>query len=199
VQQLSPAPQSVIPGPPGAQLGGLTVGAQLPAEHVPAPHATAPPHWPQASHVCTAAPPEHCVEPGAQTGAAAHEHAPHAQLVVHDCVPYVLHACVAFGAQGPCPEQTPGCHAPAGSHVSASRPHWPHAISWVWPGPHTPVHAPDAQVWFTHANASPHWPLASHVCIAPLPAHCVCPGEQGPMHRPDAHVSVPPHASAALH
>jgi hypothetical protein len=41
----------------------------------------------------------HCVVPGVQTGAPVHEHVPQVQLARQVCAPYVLHACVAFGAQ----------------------------------------------------------------------------------------------------
>jgi hypothetical protein len=39
--------------------------------------------------------------PGVHTGDDVHEHAPQAQLDEHVSVPYVLHDCVAFGAQAP--------------------------------------------------------------------------------------------------
>jgi hypothetical protein len=44
---------------------------------------------------------QHSVSPGVQAGADAQEHAPQAQLPEQVCVPYVLQASVAFGAQTP--------------------------------------------------------------------------------------------------
>jgi len=99
VQQLSLlAPQSVIPAPPGAQLGGFAAHAPFAQNGVPPLHAVAPLHCPHPSHSCGTLP-AHWVAPGRHTGASAHEHAPHAQLALHVCVPYVLHPWVEVGAQ----------------------------------------------------------------------------------------------------
>lgn len=59
-------------------------------------HATALPHWPHALHVCTPLL-EHWLAFGTHTGVDGQEQAPHAQLELHVCIPYVLHDCVAVG------------------------------------------------------------------------------------------------------
>jgi hypothetical protein len=59
-------------------------------------------------------------------------------------------------------------HAPVASHVCGVLP-----LQRCWPGAHTPAQEPpETQVWFVHAAAAPHWPLAPHVAT-PLPEHCV--------------------------
>ncbi len=156
-----PDPQLVIPAPPGAQLGGSALQALFAQNGVPPVHATALPHCPHASHVCTPLP-EHCLAFGTHTGPDGHEQGPHAQLVVQVSVPYVLHDCVPFGAQAPCPVQVPlVCQVPVALHVCVSVPQLPHATGFVWPDAHTPVHAPDTHVRFTHAgvHAPPSLPL----------------------------------------
>jgi hypothetical protein len=98
---------------------------------MPAPHDTGLPHWPHGSHVCTPLP-EHCFAPGEHTGIDPHEHEPHAQLMLHVSLPYVLHACVALGAHAPCPTQLPlVCQVPLVLHVCVSVPQLPQAAGWV--------------------------------------------------------------------
>jgi hypothetical protein len=46
------------------------------------------------------------------------------------------------------------------------------------------LHAPTP----VHATAVPKLPVASHVCTAPLPEHCVCPVVHTPEQTPDTHV-----------
>jgi hypothetical protein len=89
---------------------------------------------------------QHSVSPGVQAGADAHEHAPQAQLPEQVCVPYVLQASVAFGAQTPSPVHVPATHVPDPLQVSVSVPQSPHAAGVVWPGAQTPTQAPLAQV-----------------------------------------------------
>lgn len=90
--------------------------------------------------------------PGLHAGAEGHEHVPHAQLAVHVCEPYVLHACVAAGTQAPCPVQLPlFCQVPALVHVCVSVPQLPHGTGCVCPGAHMPTHAPARHVWSTQA------------------------------------------------
>jgi hypothetical protein len=70
-------------------------------------------------------------------------------------------------------------------------PHWPlvvHVSScvllvhWVWPGAHTPVHAPPTHVWLLQAAAVPHVPVDVHVSTPLLlESHCVVPHAQTPV------------------
>lgn len=130
-----------------------------------------------------------------QAGAEGHEHAPHAQLAVQVCVPYVLHTCVVVGMHAPCPEQLPlPCQVPADVHVCVSVPQLPHGTGCVCPGAHMPTQAPARHVWSTHACGALHCPSPPHVCT-PLPEHRICPGEQLP---PSAGELVSPFASAPL-
>jgi hypothetical protein len=116
---------------------------QAPPMHVSFVQSTAALHCPQASHVCTPLLVAlHCFEPGVQTGAKGQEHGCHPQLASHVCVPYVLHACVAFGAQTPWPVQLPFCKLPLALHVCVSVPQLPHETVFVAPGMHDPVHLP---------------------------------------------------------
>ena len=60
------------------------------------------------------------------------EHAPHAQLAVHVCDPYMLHACALVGTHAPCPMQLPLlCHVPALVHVWVSVPQLPQGTGCV--------------------------------------------------------------------
>lgn len=119
------------------------------------------------------------------TGEVVHEHVPHAHVDEHVSVPYVLQACVAFGAQAPCPPHVPATHMLDELHVSVSVPQLPHATVRVVPGVHTPVHAP-ARHWYWHAVPFVHCPLELHVCGV-LPEHCAAPGLHTPVHAPLAH------------
>ena len=49
----------------------------------------------------------------------------------------------------------PGVQAPAALHVSG----WLLDEQLVWPGAHTPVHAPPTHVWFEQAVAPPNVPF----------------------------------------
>jgi len=148
-------------------------------------HATAGPHWPHPLQVSTPVVPEHCVVPGLQTGAVVHEQAPQAQLVLQDCVPYVLQVCVPFGAQAPWPGHEPlVCQAPLALQLCVSVPQLPQATAFVWPGAQTPVQVPDTQVVFTHPTALPQDPEGSHVST-PLPEQRVAAGEHDPVHIPE--------------
>ena len=46
-------------------------------------------------------------------------------------------------------------------------------------------------VWLTQATGVSHVPLDEHVWVAPVPEHCVDPGEQDPVHDADAPPSAP--------
>jgi hypothetical protein len=145
-QLVVPDPQLVIPPPPGAQLGGSDTHALFTQNGVLPAHATALPHCPHASHVCTPLP-QHCLAFGTHTGLDAHEQAPHAQLVVHVCVPYMLQDCARLGAQAPDPVQVPlVCQLPVALHVCVSVPQLPHAKGFVCPGAHWPTQAPETHV-----------------------------------------------------
>jgi hypothetical protein len=195
VQQLSLAePQLVRPAPLVWQLGGGVAHAPLAQNAVLPVHATALPHCPHALHVCTPLP-EHCVAPGVHAGPDPHEHAPHAHVPLHDCVPYVLHDCVAVAAQAPWPGQLPlVTHAPLALHVCVSVPvpQLPHATGFVWVGAHPPVHVAvpldTTHVWFVHGAGVPHTPVALHVEI-PLLVHCVVPGVHA-THTPPKHTGL---------
>lgn len=127
----------------------------------------------------------HAPAPGVHTGGFGHEHAPQVHVAEHVLVPYVLHACMPEGAQTPWFMHEPATHMPLASHVSVSVPQLPQADMRVWPGAHTPLHAPLTHVWFMHATALPHCPVASHVCTPLLELeHCVLPGTQTPLHAP---------------
>jgi hypothetical protein len=82
-----------LPQGTGFVVPGAHDPVHAPAEHVSPTHATALPHWPHASHVCTPLVLVlHCLAPGVHTGALAQEQGCHEQFVPHVCVPYVLHA-----------------------------------------------------------------------------------------------------------
>jgi hypothetical protein len=92
----NPSQKRKLPG----QSVAATAQFPLPVHVMPAPHDTGVPHCPHASHVCTPLP-EHCFELGVHTGVEPHEQEPHAQVVLHASLPYVLQACVALGAHTP--------------------------------------------------------------------------------------------------
>ena len=137
--------------------------------------------------------------PGVHTGVDGHEQAPQVHVdELHVCDPYVLHACVAFGAQAPCPAQPLLCHPPIALHVCVSVPQLPQPIGYTWPGAQTPLHVPLAHVWPLHGVWSVCVP-PTHVHGALLTAsHPVCPGAQLPAHAPVDGLHVEPeHACAA--
>jgi hypothetical protein len=96
--------------PAGMQAGPsgppLSIG---PPSTQPAPPVVHVPHCPQPSHVWYEQGPHCCVLWGVHTGVCGHEQAPHAQLEVQYCVPYVLHACDWVGAHTPWLLQLPLC------------------------------------------------------------------------------------------
>jgi hypothetical protein len=80
-----------LPQGTGLVAPGAHEPEHAPPEHVSFTQATALPHWPHASHVCTPLLVAlHCLEPGVQTGADGHEQGCQEQFVPHVCVPYVL-------------------------------------------------------------------------------------------------------------
>jgi hypothetical protein len=56
----------------------------------------------------------------------------------------------------------------------------------VWPGAHSPEHAPPTHVWFVHAAAPLHVPSVWQVST-PLFEHMVCEGAHVPEHAPPTH------------
>jgi hypothetical protein len=160
---------------------GVHVPEQTPATQVPLPHAVAAPHCPQPPHVSTSMP-EHWALPGVHAGAGPHEQLPQEQVDVHDCVPYVLHICVPFGAHAPWPMHPPVCHVPLALHVCVSVPQLPQGIGLVCAGAHVPVHAPPTHVWFEHDSAVPHCPLPQ--VSTPFPEQRVCPDVHAPASAP---------------
>jgi hypothetical protein len=105
-----------------------------------------------------------------------------------------LQLCVAFAVQAPPLVHVPlVCQAPLVLQVCVSVPQLPQATGLVWPGPHTPLQAPDTHVWLVHATALPHWPHELQVST-PLPEHCVAPG----VHAGFAGQEQLPHAHVAL-
>jgi hypothetical protein len=122
---------------------------------MPEPQATAAPHCPHPSHVCTLLP-EHCVAPGVHAGAVGHEHVPQPQLAEQSSVPYVLQGPVALGVHAPCPEHVPLlCQVPWALQIWSSVPQLPQVTGWVCPGAHCPAQPPETQVWSVHAKALP--------------------------------------------
>ena len=67
--------------------------------------------------------------------------------------------------------------------VWVSVPQLPQDTGWVWPGPHTPVQAPDTHVWLLHVAGLPQLPVPSQVST-PFAEHCLEPGEHEPLHVP---------------
>ena len=141
----------------------------------------------------------HFFVPGVQTGMAGQLQAPQEQLVLHVCVPYVLHVWCAPEEHAPCPVHVPSCHEPF-THVCVSVPQLAQGMGFVLPGEHEPVHAPPEHVSLMQATAFPHWPHASHVCTPLLVGlHCLEPGvqagadghEQGCQEQFVPHVCVP--------
>ncbi len=116
---------------PGAHTP-VQVPVPVPDTHVVLVHATVVvPHCPQASQVWTPLP-EHRVAPAVHTDAAGQEQALHPQVELHDCVPYVLQLCVAFGAHVPWLAQVPLlCHTPPAPQVCVSVPQLPQAAGFV--------------------------------------------------------------------
>jgi hypothetical protein len=110
---------------------------------------------------------------GAHTGVLPHEQAPHAQPPEQVSLPYVLHPCVALGAQTPCPAQLPETHWPQLLQVLVWVPQLPHATGFVAPGVHAGVlpheHAPHAQV-----PEQVSVPYVLHPCVA-FGLHEPCP------------------------
>jgi hypothetical protein len=96
---------------------------QAPDTQVWLVQATAVPHWPVGSHVCTPLP-EHCAWPGPHTPV----HAPETQVVL------ALQGLGVF------------CQVPLAVHVCGC---WP--LHWVEFGAQTPVHAPETHAWFVQA------------------------------------------------
>jgi hypothetical protein len=65
---------------------------------------------------------------------------------------------------------------------------WLELEQLVWPGAHTPEHAPFTQVVLVHAVVVVlHVPLVVQLAT-PLPEHVVCPGAHTPVHAPPMHV-----------
>jgi hypothetical protein len=116
---------------PGAHTP-VQVPVPVPATQVWLVHATGVVlHCPHASQVWTPLL-EHRVAPGVHTDAAGHEQALHAQVALHDSVPYVLQLCVPFGAHAPWLAQVPLlCHVPLAPHVWVSVPQLPQAAGFV--------------------------------------------------------------------
>jgi hypothetical protein len=88
------------------------------------------------------------LSPGVHWAAPVHEQSSHAQPVLHVCVPYVLHAWLAPGAQTPWFWQGPSFHTPPGVHVRISAPQLPHGTDIDMPGMHWPAStsAPESTV-----------------------------------------------------
>jgi hypothetical protein len=161
-----------------------------PPMHVSFMQSTAVPHWPHASHVCTPLLVAlHCLAPGVHTGALGQEHGPQPQDGVHVCVPYVLHACVAFAAHAPCPPHVPSCHTPLALHVCVLVPQFPHATGFLSPGLHMPVHPPPLQTYEHEVPLLSQVPPSLHFCGCML-LHCPAPGLHDPAHVPPLHTFV---------
>jgi hypothetical protein len=185
------------PLPEHCAESGVQLPLHTPPTQVPLLHAAGVPHCPQPPHVSSSVE-EHCALPGVHTGLDAHEHAPQVHPAAHDCVPYVLHGCVAPGAHTPWLAHVPlVCQAPVVLHVCVSVPQLPQGTGVVCPGAHFPVHAPFTQVWPTHATGVPHWSFDPHVCT-PFPEHCSCPVTHVPAHTPPAQLPLA-HATGAPH
>jgi hypothetical protein len=91
-------------------------------------------------------------------------------------VPVVLQVCCAPGPHAPSPVQAPQApHVPL-LHVRVSVPQLPHGCEEA-PAQVCPVQLP-------------HWQLAVHVCVPPVPHPCVAFG---------AHTPSPPHVDQLLH
>jgi hypothetical protein len=115
-----------------------------------------------------------------------HVQLPQVQDEVHVCVPFVSHACVAFGAQAPCPEHVPSCQVPLALHVCKSVPQLPHETGLVAPGVHMPVQVPWLQTYWQAAPLSAHVPFDAHFCGWRL-LHWSAPGVHDPAHIPAVH------------
>jgi hypothetical protein len=109
------------------------------------------------------------------------------QVNVHDPL---LHVAVALAT--PVVQATADPQLPLALQVSRPLPE--HV---VWLGAHAPVHAPETQVWLTHAVALLHAPPAVQVST-PLPEQVVWLGAHTPAQLPLAHVWLL-HAVPAVH
>jgi hypothetical protein len=204
--------------PEQALAPGEQVPVQAPFEQTAA-QATGAPHWPLLLHVWTPlpTPPSAVVEQRVAPGVhePVHEPPTHAWLVQVEGVPQLpvaLHVAtplteppsaavahsVAPGEQTPVQEALPLDPVQAWLVQAVAVPHVPDAVqAWmavvpeqrVWPGPHTPPHAPPRQVVLDeHAVGVPQVPLAVQIetpLVEPPSepvAHVVEPGEQTPWH-----------------
>jgi hypothetical protein len=196
---------------PGVQFPVHMAEVELVATHAWLVQGTAAPQLP-AVQVCSAALPEHCVEPAAHVPvqtppeqvAAPHGTAdPQVPVPLHVSTPLPLQR-TDPGTQLPVhdpPTQaelvqiTGAPQAPLALHVATpltEPPSDPTAHS-VELGEHTPLHVAvptgPTQAWLVQAAAVPQVPFAVHVCSAALPEHCVWPGAHTPPHEalpPDA-------------
>jgi hypothetical protein len=157
---------------PGVQLPWHEAVVVLTTTHAWLLQLTAVPQLPPALQVCTAALPEHCVEPGEQVPV--HTPPEHAALPQSTGVPQVpvpLHV------------STPLLLVP------------PHRVE---PGAHDPVQEPPTHAVLTQVEGAPQAPLLLQMATAlseppsaPV-AHSVAPGEQTPWQ--EAEPAEPTHA-----
>jgi hypothetical protein len=85
---------------------------------------------------------------------------------------------------------------------AAELPHWPvesHDCTAlpehrVWPGAHTPVHAPEMHVWLVQGCGVPHMPPTQD--CTPLPEHCIWPAEHAPVQALPEHFSLLGHCES---
>ena len=113
---------------------------------VPLGHGVGVPHWPQGSQVSTSTPEQPCAA-GMHVGEGGQEQVPQVHDAAQGCVPYVLQLAVLPGLHAPCPLHAASAHVPLALQVCVFVPQLPHGTGLVWPGAHTPVHAPFLQVW----------------------------------------------------
>jgi hypothetical protein len=177
----------VYPQTPPALQDVVALAAEV------AGHAIVLPHWPHALQTWYPLAPEHCVAFGVHTGVEGQEQAPHPQVELHDCVPYVLQLCVAFREHAPWPVHVPLlCHAPLAPQVCVSVPQLPQATGFVCPGAHVPaqvaVLGPATHVELLQVTSAVQTPLVLHLSTPFVDAeHRVVPGLHCPAHAPATH------------